>query len=386
MEKDKNNKNDLNQENNQETKTRKRVRTNKKEEDKTFEKQAKARLKKRRPEYMKKRVVVPTITAIILVLLGIFAAVRSTFYQSTDDAFVEGRLVSIAPRVSAPVIKLLVDDNQQVKAGDLLVELDPNDFIQALNQAEAKLAEAKANLNIAEKKVDESSAVVSKSLEEISSAQSKLQFAQRDYSRYEELYKDGIVSKQDYEKSKTSLDVAFADNNSAEETSRASKHALESNKAKTESNQALIKRLEAEVEQAKLNLKYTKIYAPQDGMVSARSVEKGNYVSIGQPLMNIVPEEVWVIANFKEIQLTRMKPNQPVKIKIDTYPNKRFLGHVDSIQRSTGAKSSLFPPENAVGSYVKIVQRVPVKIVFDEDISNYNIVPGMSVVPRVKIK
>jgi membrane fusion protein (multidrug efflux system) len=102
--------------------------------------------------------------------------------------------------------------------------------------------------------------------------------------------------------------------------------------------------------------------------------------------MNIVPEEVWVIANFKEIQLTKMKAGQEVKIKIDTYPSKRFLGHVDSIQRSTGAKSSLFPPENAVGSYVKIVQRVPVKIVFDEDISKYNIVPGMSVVPRVKIK
>jgi membrane fusion protein (multidrug efflux system) len=354
--------------------------------DKEFVKEAKARLKKRRPEYMKKRVVVPTITAIILVALGIAAAVRATFYQSTDDAFVEGRLVSIAPRVAAPVVKLLVNDNQVVKAGDLLVELDPNDFIQALNQAEAKLAEAKADLNISEKKVDESSAVVNKTFEDITSNQSKLEFAQRDFNRYKELYKDGIVSKQDFEKSKTALDVAIANYNSAEESSRASKHAFESNKAKTESNQALIKRLEAEVEQAKLNLEYTKIYAPQDGMIAARNVEKGNFVTIGQPLMNIVPEEVWVIANFKEIQLTKMKAGQEVKIKIDTYPSKRFLGHVDSIQRSTGAKSSLFPPENAVGSYVKIVQRVPVKIVFDEDISKYNIVPGMSVVPRVKIK
>ena len=148
----------------------------------------------------------------------------------------------------------------------------------------------------------------------------------------------------------------------------------------------MIERLEAEVEQAKLNLKYTKIYAPQAGKIAARSVEKGNYVNIGQPLMNIVPNQVWVVANFKEIQLTHMKDGQPVKIKVDTYPNKRFKGHVDSIQRATGAKSSLFPPENAVGSYVKIVQRVPVKIVFDEDISNYNIVPGMSVVPKVKIR
>ena len=144
--------------------------------------------------------------------------------------------------------------------------------------------------------------------------------------------------------------------------------------------------MEAEVEQAKLDLSYTKIYAPQSGRVSARSVEKGNYVQVGQPLMQIVPEKVWVVANFKEIQLTNMKAGQPVKIKIDTYPGKKFKGHIESIQRATGAKSSLFPPENAVGSYVKIVQRVPVKIVFDEDITNYNIVPGMSVVPKVQVK
>ena len=358
----------------------------KKKEDKDFIKKAKARLKKRRPEYMKKRVFVPTLTAILLVILGLSAAIRATYYQSTDDAFVEGRLVSIAPRVSAPVIRLLVDDNQMVKKGDLLVELDPNDFQVALNQAEAKLAEAQANLHISHQKVNESIAEVNKTYEDISSTESKLNFAQKDFSRYSELYKDGIVSKQAYEKSRTSLDVASSDYNSAQENSRAFQHALASNKAKTTANEALIKRLEAEVEEAKLNLQYTKIYAPQDGMVSARSVEKGNYVSIGQPLMNIVPEQVWIVANFKENQLTKMHAGQSVKIKIDTYPSKRFAGHVDSIQRSTGAKSSLFPPENAVGSYVKIVQRVPVKIVFDEDISHYNIVPGMSVVPRVRIK
>lgn len=358
----------------------------KKKEDKDFIKKAKARLKKRRPEYMKKRVIVPTLTAIILVILGLCAAIRATYYQSTDDAFVEGRLVSIAPRVSAPVINLLVDDNQMVKKGDLLLELDPNDYKVALAQAEAKLAEAKANHTISIKKVDEGTAVVNKSFEDISSSESKLSFARKDFLRYSELYKDGIVSKQAYEKSKTSFDVATSDYNSAQENSRASIHALESDKAKTAANEALIKRLEAEVEEAKLNLQYTKIYAPQDGMISARSVEKGNYVSIGQPLMNIVPEQIWIVANFKENQLTKMHAGQSVKVKIDTYPSKRFKCHVDSIQRSTGAKSSLFPPENAVGSYVKIVQRVPVKIVFDEDISHYNIVPGMSVVPRVRIK
>ena len=135
-----------------------------------------------------------------------------------------------------------------------------------------------------------------------------------------------------------------------------------------------------------MNLSYTKIYAPQDGNISSRSVEEGNYVQIGQALTAIVSPNIWIIANFKETQLTNMKAGQEVSIKIDTYPNKKFKGKVDSIQKASGAKASLFPPENAVGSYVKVVQRIPVKIVFDEDFSNYTIAPGMSVVPRVKIK
>ena len=159
-----------------------------------FVKEAKKRLKKRRPEYKKKRVIVPSITAAILIILGITAAIHATFYQSTDDAFVEGRLVSVAPRVAAPVVNLLVDDNQNVKAGTLLVELDPKDFEVALNQANAKLEEAKAAFNMSTKKVDESASKVNKSFEDISSAESRLDFAQKDFARYKDLYKDGIVS------------------------------------------------------------------------------------------------------------------------------------------------------------------------------------------------
>ena len=244
----------------------------------------------------------------------------------------------------------------------------------------------KAQLNVTEKQIEEGASNVNQSFEDVTSTQSKLDFATKDHKRYTDMYKEGIVSKQDYDNSNTHYTVAQANHKAATEKSKAMQSALESHQAKAEAVQAEIKRLEAEVEQAKLDLSYTKIYAPQSGMVSARSVEKGNYLQVGQPLMNIVPEHVWVIANFKEIQLTHMKKGQPVSIKVDTYPGKRFKGHVDSIQRSTGAKSSLFPPENAVGSYVKIVQRVPVKILFDEDIKDYNIVPGMSVVPKVKIR
>ncbi len=363
------------------------------ETPKEFEQKAKERLKtkkakakKKRPEYKKKRVIVPAATALALLILGIASAIHSTYFQSTDDAFIEGRLISAAPRVSGQVINLLVDDNEEVKAGQLLVEIDPADYEVKLHQAEAKLEEAKAKLDVTEKQIDEGGSNVQQSFEDINSTKSNLDFAQKDHKRYTDMYKEGIVSKQDYDNSSNHYTVALANHKAAAEKSKAIQSALEAHKAKSKAVRAEIKRLEAEVEQAELNLSYTKIYAPQAGMVSARSVEKGNYVQIGQPLMEIVPEKVWIIANFKEIQLTNMKKGQSVSIKVDTYPNKRFKGHIDSIQRATGAKSSLFPPENAVGSYVKIVQRIPVKIVFDEDIKNYNIVPGMSVVPRVKVK
>ena len=311
-----------------------------------------------RPEYMKKRVIVPSVTAIIFLIFGIYFTIHSIFYQSTDDAFVEGHIVSIAPRVEGPVLKLLIDDNQLVKKGDLLLEIDPKDYEVKLQQAKAKLEEAKASLVRTKNQV-------TKSL-------SDLEFAQNDYERYSKMFEKGIASKQDYDSSLNKLTSAQSGSNAA--------------KAMYDEISASIKRLEAEVEQDELNLSYTKIYAPEEGLITNRSVEQGNYVQVAQPMFAIVPEKMWVVANFKETQLANMKPGQPVEIKVDTYRGKKFQGKVDSIQRASGAKASLFPPENAVGSYVKIVQRVPVKIVFTEDISKYNIVPGMSVVPEVKVK
>ena len=311
-----------------------------------------------RPEYLKKRVLVPSITGIIFLILGIFYGIHNIYYKSTDDAFIEGNIITVAPRVSGLVLNLNIEDNQDVKKGDLLLEIDPNDYQAKLREKKAELEEAKASLIRAENEV-------TKSL-------SDLDFAQNDYERYSKMKEKGISSKQDYEASLNKLTNAQSNNNSA--------------KAKYNEIQYTIKRLEAEVEQEELNLSYTKIYATTDGKITNRSVEQGNYVQIAQPMFAIVPAKVWVVANFKETQLANMKPGQPVKIKIDTYGHKKFKGKVDSIQRSTGAKASLFPPENAVGSYVKIVQRVPVKITFDEDISEYNIVPGMSVVPEVKVK
>ena len=311
-----------------------------------------------RPEYMKKRVIVPSVTAIIFLICGIFYAVHTVYYKSTDDAFIEGHVITVAPRVSGPVMKLNIDDNQDVKKGDLLLEIDPNDYQAKLKETRAKLDEAKAALVNSENQV-------TKTL-------SDLEYAQADFERYSKTFERGISSKQEYDSSLNKLTAAQSNSKSA--------------KARYDELTASIKRLEAEVEQDELNLSYTKIYASSDGRITNRSVEQGNYVQVAQPMFSIVPEKMWIVANFKETQLANMKPGQPVQIKIDTYGGKKFQGKVDSIQRSTGARASLFPPENAVGSYVKIVQRVPVKIVFTEDISKYNIVPGMSVVPEVKVK
>lgn len=268
--------------------------------------------RKKRPEYKKKRVIVPAITAVILVLTGIGTAIHTTYYQSTDDAFVEGRLISVAPRVSGPVVKLLVDDNDEVKAGQLLIEIDPSDYEVKLHQTEAKLEEAKARLNVTEKNIEEGGSNVQQSFEDINSTKSKLDFAQKDHKRYTDMYKEGIVSKQEYDNSTTHYTVAVANHKASEEKSKAMKSALASHKAKAQAVEAEIKKLEAEVEQAKLDLSYTKIYAPQAGMVSARNVEMGNYLQIGQPIMQIVPKKVWVVANFKENQLTNMKKGQKV--------------------------------------------------------------------------
>ncbi len=308
--------------------------------------------------FEKKRVIVPTIIACVLLVLGIILSINSMFYKSTDDAFVEGSMITVAPRVSGPVIKLHVKDNKLVKKGELMIEIDPTDYEVKLKQTESKLLEAKAALESANS--------------EIVKAASELNFAQNDYSRYSAMYKKGISSTQDYDASKTKLTTAMSNDKFA--------------KSKKDEIVALIKRLEAEVEQDKLNLSYTKIYAPADGRVTNRTVEMGNYVQVAQPMFALVTSDIWIVANFKETQVGNMKPGQPVKIKVDAYGHKKFNGVVDSLQMASGAKASLFPPENAVGSYVKIVQRIPVKIYFTDDITKYNVIPGMSVVPTVKVK
>ena len=321
-------------------------------------------------ESNEKKVTKRRLLIVGLVLVAIFVAFfvhNALKYQSTDDAYVETTTVQVAPRVSGQIIEVHIDDNQRVKKGDLVAVIDPVDYEIKLEQAQAKYEKALLEQKYA--------------LSARDAANSEIAAAKADLERYKNLYKGGAVSKQMLDNAQTKYDNAVARQTSAEQ-------AVMSKTGGLKVADANIKELKAQRDQAKLNLSYTKIYAPQDGTVSSRRVEEGMYVNVGSPLFTIVPDDIWVVANFKENQLRHMKVGQVVEIKVDTYPDKKFKGKIDSIQRSSGAKSSMFPPESAVGSFVKIVQRIPVKIVFDEEIDKdvYNIVPGMSVVPKVKVK
>lgn len=287
-------------------------------------------------------------------------------FQSTDDAYVETTTVSVAPKVSGEVVEVLVTDNQYVREGDVVARIDDVDYKIKLEQATA--AYEKTLLNQKNAKAT------------FNARQTDIEVAKKDLDRYKSLYEKGAVSKQTLDNAQAKYDSALAGHTSAEQ-------GLFSNK-KDRVADADLKSVKAQKDWAEQQLKYTEIVAPQSGFVTSRRVEKGMFAQVGSPLFVIVPDNVWVVANFKENQLTNMKEGQPVDIKIDTYPNKVFKGKIDSIQRSSGAKSSLFPPENAVGSFVKIVQRIPVKIVITEDYDReqYKVIPGMSVVPKVKVR
>ena len=303
---------------------------------------------------------------IIVALIGIYLVIDAYHFQSTDDAYVETTTVQVAPKITGQVVEVYVTDNQRVKEGDLVAKIDDADYKVRLAQAEARYERALLNQKNAKAN--------------LSASKSNIDVAKKDLERYKNLYADGAVSKQTLDSAQAKYDAALANLTSSEQA------VMSGGGSKVAD--AEIKELKALKDMAALNLSYTNVYAPQNGTVASRRVEKGMYVQTGAPLFVIVPDNVWVVANYKENQLQHMKVGQPVDIKIDTYPGKTFKGKVDSIQRSSGAKSSLFPPENAVGSFVKIVQRIPVKIVFTEKINpeEFNIVPGMSVVPKVRVR
>ncbi len=384
----------------------------------------------------KKPVIIMAGVGLLAVIGGFLYWQYNQTHISTDDAYVSGSIYSVSFRIPGTVAKVLVHDNQLVESGQALVTLDPTDYEVAYKQAQANLEnikarwasaqiavplesdqtqarvdESQAGKGTLEKNVDEAREQLRRLQEETKSLKALLDKATWDRDRFNKLYQQQAISRQQYDDAQTQYAVAFSRHQGSlaaqqalqktmaglgEQIKRAQaqvafaetgRQGVKIKKQQLEAAKAELSLAEARLEQARLQLSYTRILSPARGQITKKSVEAGNMVQAGQPLMALVPlENLWVVANYKETQLTRVKPGQEVTIKADTFPGKKIKGRVESLMAGTGSAFSLFPPENATGNFVKIVQRLPVKIVLDK---NQDLPPlriGLSVEPTILIE
>jgi membrane fusion protein (multidrug efflux system) len=345
-------------------------------------------------------IVIGTIVIGALLVWGCGKVAKSFSHEGTDDAFLAADIVSIAPKVSGQVTKVFVSDNQMVKAGDPLVQIDPRDFETAASQKKAALLAANANTNVIESsfqmlgvQVNTAAATAQQSAAQAEADRARAEKAGADLKRAEDLIQRKIIAPQEYDTAKATADSATNTWKASQAKAESDKSKIDEAKAQLEAGRSALIRALAQANQsavdldlANLNLSYTHIVAPVDGRVTKKAVQLGDYVQVSQKLMAIVPTNIWVVANYKETQLKKIRVNQPVEISVDSVGGRTFSGRVQSIQAGSGAAFSLLPPENAVGNYVKVVQRVPVKIVFDNPVEAEHVLgPGMSAEPSIEI-
>jgi membrane fusion protein (multidrug efflux system) len=318
-------------------------------------------------------------------LVGTYYEIFVAPYESTDDAFVEADVTPIAPQVAGRVLRVAVADNQEVRPGALLFEIDPSDYRTKLDQARSELAAARGKASQAAAQISVDRAKVEEERANVAAADAEAKRAEADNRRFHQVGSLAVSASQ-LDLAATQAQASAAQATVAVNRQRAMEAQLGLDAADIATAQAEVMRSAAAVRQAELDLSYTRVVAPVAGFVTHRGVQPGDYVQIGQPQLALVPRRIWVIANFKETQLARMRPGQPVALTVDAYPQLKLTGRVDSVQAGAGARFSLFPPENASGNYVKVVQRVPVKIVLDEGVAGQVLGPGMSVVPTVRVR
>jgi membrane fusion protein, multidrug efflux system len=344
----------------------------------------------------KRRPLIVTIGVVIvglLIVAGLYYWLTTRNLESTDDAYTDGRAVTIAAQVSGEVLSLDVTDNQFVKKDQLLLHIDPRQYVNDRDQAEGALATAKAQYagqqfgaEIARKNFP---AQLEQAQAQLANANANLAKAQADYDRQQSLTKQA-TSQQEVDAATAALKQAKAQVMLAEaqvtQNSPVPQRIGETD-AQVGQLKGQIEQAQGRLDQANLNISWTLVRAPQDGWITKRNVEAGNYIAAGQQIFSIVTPEVWITANFKESQLADMRAGQPVRIKLDAYPALDLRGHVDSIQLGSGSKFTAFPPENATGNFVKVVQRVPVKIVIDSGLDpNIPLPLGISVEPTVTVR
>ncbi|EKY3222126.1 HlyD family secretion protein [Cronobacter dublinensis] len=342
----------------------------------------------------KKPLIILGVVVIIMVIGALIWWLMTRNLETTDDAFIEGDAVTVAPKVAGYVTELRVKDNQRVKKGDLLVVIDPRDATAQRDQARAQLSLAQSQLHQAQAQL----------------ALARVQYpAQRDQAKAQVLRAEAELAnaRAEYQRqrgvdpratSKQNIDAASAQLRSAEAGLANAKAQLEvaeqvqlqirQQETNVEARESQVAQARAQLQTADLNLSYTEVRAPFDGFVTKRNVQNGTLVQAGSALFSLVSPEIWVVANFKESQLERMRPGDKVAISVDAFPDLELEGHVESIQQGSGSRFSAFPAENATGNFVKIVQRVPVKIVIDKGLEHWDqpLPLGLSVEPEVTVE
>ncbi len=336
-------------------------------------------------------VIIAAIVLIILIGGGLYWWLTRN-QVSTDDAYTDGRAVTITPHVSGYVVALNVNDNQRVKTGQVMVQIDPRDYAASREQAAGNLRTVQAQLDNARVSLTtqriSAPARLATARAQLQTAQANLTNAQSEYKRQHNVPRAATTQQ--------SIDTSTAGMRSAEASVAQAEASVRENdivpdliaqaEAQVHQLEGQVEQTRAQLAQAELNLGWTSITAPQDGWVTRRRVEMGNLASAGQPILSLVTPDLWITANYKETQLARMRPGQRVTISVDAYPNLELEGHVDSIQLGSGAEFSAFPPENATGNFVKIVRRVPVKILIDKGLAPDTPLPlGISVQPTVYV-
>ncbi|QIO36394.1 HlyD family secretion protein [Bradyrhizobium sp. 1(2017)] len=309
------------------------------------------------------------------------------YLESTDDAYVKADSTIIAPKVSGYIARVLVGDNEKVKAGQPLAKIDDRDFKAALDQARADVAAGEASVRNIDAQLELQQPIIAQSTADVAAADANLKFAQEERARYDDLMKSGSGTIQRAQQTDAALRASTAQLQHAKSGLLAAQRKVDVLTTQRAQATAQLDRARAVAQQAALNLSYTEITAPVDGTVGARSLRVGQYVQAGTQLMAVVPlDAVYVVANFKETQLTHMRPGQPVELRVDSFRNRPLRGHVDSLSPASGLEFALLPPDNATGNFTKIVQRVPVKIVLDDHELTGLLRPGMSAVPTVDTK
>ena len=319
--------------------------------------------------------------------LGYGYLTTGRYLETTDDAYVKADSTIIAPKVSGYISEVLVADNEPVKAGQVLARIDDRDFKTALKQAHADVAAAEASVRNLNAQIELQEPLIQQQAAEVDAAEANLKFAEQERSRYDELMKSGSGTVQRAQQTDAALRAQTAQLQQGKAGLIAANKKIEVLDTERAKAVAQLDHARAVEQQAALNLSYTQITAPVDGTVGARTLRVGQYVQAGTQLMAVVPlDAVYVVANFKETQLTHVRNGQPVEVRIDSFSATRLKGHVDSLSPASGLEFALLPPNNATGNFTKVVQRVPVKIVLDDQSLRGLLRPGMSAEPTVNTK